>query len=296
MKRWSAILALLLACIAIYFFVDSRKAPAESLSGSEASKPEAEKVRKPVYGKAKTADELKYENVADLSLIADGIKSRAEAGDAVAARLYAKMLEECWMYSMTAKQYKEGQDAMSKVRKPYVDIYKNIGSVVEKRCKNFTRGQRVSMKEYNLWYGQAVLSRDGQAIARLVSNNIVAHPLDGQALREGVDMIIASRDPEALLDLANLMGSYNPSQSSALGPYSGRDIDENAWRLAACRLGANCSGRSPLLVNYCVNGISISACMGYNLQETIRRDILSPSEYAAAWSESTQIINSLPHP
>jgi hypothetical protein len=205
------------------------------------------------------------------------------------------MLQECQNYSITYKTFKADLDATSKAMPEVGDLYEKIGRVREKRCKKFIRDTPILSKEPYLWYGQAALKKDAQSMAKVLSGMGI-EKLNDATLKENLDMIIASNDPEAYMEVANIMNETNQSRSSVLGEFSGSTRNENAWRLAACRLGANCSSKSPLLINYCLYGGARTACSGSTLDQVIRTELLSPAEYEAAYNSSTSLINSIKKP
>lgn len=299
MKRWLLLSTLLIVGAAGYFFFNKKSEIAKPvITGTATESTEKARGKKNLalaYGKPKSADELKYETVDDLSLISDDIKSRAEAGDAVAQRIYGRMLEECQHYSITYKTFKADLDAMSKSTVPFVNLNENIGVIVEKRCKNFTNGSRILSEEPYLWYSQAAIKKDAQSMAKVMSMTGVAKMTD-QELKDNVNVIIASKDPEAFMELANIMGEHNQSRAAVLGKYSGDRRSEYAWRLAACRLGANCSAKSQLLINLCLYGGAKSACVGNRMEVVFQKDMFSPADFEAVANSSTGLINSLINP
>lgn len=299
MKRWLFLALAVVAFLVFYFFVYSDagkpKTPDINSTLKETQVVDARKAAIASNRKQKSTDQLNYETASDLSLIADHIRSKADSGDPTAQRIYGQMLEECWKYSLTKKTFKADLDGMSKMFPELGDLYARFGTKVEKRCGNFTKNMPISIKDPYMWYGLAALKKDAQATAKILTH-MGADKLNDQALKEGVDFIIASKDPDALMELANIMGAHNQTRASALGPLSGSQRNEYAWRLAACRLGADCGADAQVVMNFCLNGGARSACTGNSLQEAIRRDVLAPSEYDAALRTSTEIINSLPKP
>ncbi|MEO8001472.1 MAG: hypothetical protein ABI644_06310 [Arenimonas sp.] len=299
MRRSLLVLAAFIAFAAIYILTSSNKKLDQAIvipATDETEKAaEIQNAVDGLHGQKKSADELKYERAVDLSLISDDIKSKAEAGDIIAQRIYGSMLEECFTYSVSKKTYKEDLDARGKIAPELRDLYARFGAKVEARCKNFTVNMPIHIKDAYLWYALAAMKKDAQSMAKVLTRMGV-EKLDDGSLNEGVDFIIASKDPDAMMELANVMGAHNQSRASALGQFSGSERNEYAWRLAACRLGADCSANAQIVTNFCLYGGAISACTGNGLQEVIRRDVLAPREYEAALNLSTEIINSLPRP
>ena len=299
MKRWLILsTVLIVGAVGYFFFYKKSEIVKPVITVAATASTEKAGGNKNIvlaYGKPKSADELKYETVNDLSLIADDIKSKAEAGDTVAQRIYGRMLEECQHYSITHKTFRADLDAMSQSTVPFVNLNENIGLIVEKRCKNFTDGAPILSKEPYLWYGQAALKKDAQSMAKIMSAVGIAKMTD-QELKESIDLIVASKDPEAFMAIANIMGEDSQSRIAVLGKYSGNRQSEYAWRLAACRLGANCRAKSPLLINLCLYGGARSACVGSSMEVVFQRDMFSPADFEAVANLSTGLINSLKNP
>ncbi|WP_324319480.1 hypothetical protein [Arenimonas sp.] len=242
-----------------------------------------------------SADEASYATAVDLASIAAVIKSKADAGDATAQRIYGQMLEECHAYSLGRRTFKADVEQLAKVTPALAESYRSAAAIREKRCARFTDGVAIAGDEQYFWYARAALKKDPQATAKILVKMDPANMSD-QALREATQMVVSSKDPEALMELSKVMGERYQSRASVLGAVSGSHRSEYAWRLTACRLGANCTGNSPALIDYCLYSGFRSACNGSDLQEALRREALSPEDYEVAMNQSTALIKNINNP
>lgn len=295
MKRWLILSAVLFVGAVSYFFFykkdETRQHAVTSPAAESSEKISNDGLEGINYSKKKSIVESKFDTSADLASLLAEIKGRAEAGDSIAQRMYGQILEECQGVSANPKHYQELGAALATIVPELKNQYINIAKAKEKRCMRIAENQpSIKNDEVSIWYAKAALQNDGLSTAKIMNRGMGPEKLDDASLKKGIDQIIGSKDPEALMALADIAGTRLQSRTTVTGPLFGTATHEYAWRIAACRTGADCSPRSQLATSLCLSGAR-SACTGTNsVQEIYRLEAMSPSDYQRALTLSDQII------
>jgi len=300
LKHWLLLSTVLILGAASSLFFYKKSDVASTTSGSAASltseKSEDQPLQPVVYGKPKSADELKYDSTEDLASLLAEIKGKAESGDPTAQRIYGQILEECQLTSVYPKYFQELAETQGKIVPEFKKQYESIAVSKTKRCARVAENTpRISTPEAYLWYAKAAMKNDGVSTAKIISK-MGPEKLDNASLKEGIDKVVNSGDPEAIMVLAEIAGSRLQSRTDTVGPLFGGQAHEYGWKLAACRMGADCSPQGATARNLCLNGAR-SACTGtLGLQEIYRIDFMSPADYQNALNISNEVVTYLKKP
>lgn len=194
-----------------------------------------------------------FESAQDLYGYAQGLRVAARNGDAEALWLLSKVYDYCAVYADHAAGYEDDTRRFAALGMPEAKVMARARGRVSQRCARFTPSDGLSPLMVASLRAQAARAGSLPAEAALLAKG---EPVaDTTAYRRDLmERVRGSRDPEAFLAISSAMGPAASGYESALGPVSGNELAELAWKLAACRLGANCASQGSLMTSYCANG------------------------------------------
>jgi len=167
------------------------------------------------------------------------------------------------------------------------DLQRKADQLTE-RCVSILASGPIVADESLFWYGQAAVSGDPLGTARVIVRFGVGKVPDGKVAAK-VNDILRSGDAEAIFALADAMGRRNVGRPDAFGPFSGANDDGAAWQLAACQMGANCSGNSPAMRTMCLRAGIIAACGSSSLPQLYRQVLYMPADFERISNRARQI-------
>lgn len=204
----------------------------------------------------------------------DAVKSLAEQGDAVAQRRLSEIYEDCFAYSLSPERYFEGMDQLSSMKpasKPHIE---KIKKATNDFCKTVDSGQPIPNEAYKLWLKQS--AQTGDLIADIRQTSRAARKLTPVELKNYADRVTASKDPEAAYEFSTLLGNFDgewPVENEA--DVFRKQLADQAWAIAACRSGMNCSEQSRLMRLVCTNSMT---CQYSSYEQFVFSEIVPPAQ------------------
>lgn len=220
------------------------------------------------------------------------IKARAEKGEPAAQRELAEAYGRCIPVNMNPERYVASIDALAALSKSpgNADALKRTGRAAAADCTAVDNGAAVPMEAYNLWLAQAAKQGDLAAQAKLYMNGN-GRP-QGAELKNFMDQVVASNDPNAIFELGQLIESN--SSPDGTGPYSNvsaQNLSGYAWSIAACRQGLDCGAGSQVMRSLCLN---TTACTSPNYESYVRDYMVSAGDAALLNSKVEEVLSLLP--
>lgn len=208
----------------------------------------------------------------------------AMKGDARGAWLLSLVLTDCKMALLWADR-RDPALRGSLAEQPVDDLKLQ-------RCEGFRAAHPLDGLELpeearspKYWRELAIAGGDGRAVASraVVVASALTDDMDAATkasqlalIMDDLHVAVASKDAEAIAALANVFFQPNVSRD----PWQGE-----AWLLAACELGYDCSQTNPSLRHACVES---RTCDGSTLADEIRRSG-NPGDFAAAYAAAQDI-------
>ena len=206
--------------------------------------------------------------LAEQTMAFEALKLRAKQGDAAAQRELALTYEKCVeasyrqdefvpLYEWKSKQVGDPSQAAVRVR---------VAKERAQACKSVDGGALIPAELIKGWLEQAAKNGDLAAQVRVAAYSGKA--FDEKAVNQFIERLVKSNDPAAVFMMGDLMGvpslqaggqKYNHVVTSA--------IDIDAWMVAGCRMGYDCSASSDIMDTLCLD---TGICGGQDLEEYIR--------------------------
>ncbi len=231
-----------------------------------------------------------FEQSRDLYGLVQELKATG-SGDPETETIIADALYECVAIAQPAGTSYMGAQQAEKQHPELKTYVEGLIATDKQRCGRFVKSDigNADAKSIVRMYAKAASDGSAKAMAiQLQYSNIDAMP--DAALAADVQRIIASRDPDAIGALSNLMGGRAEDRSAAFGPMSGNETQQYAWLMAACQMGMNCGPGSSLLRQYCLNA---GVCGYTSINQVIASNYLTPADYHTAVQQAQQIVKSL---
>lgn len=230
----------------------------------------------------------------DLRALVGQLQAASAGGDGTATRLIGKAYEECFIVALNGlASFQRDQEQRLKLE---ADQQAREGTAlafarVAQRCAGFN-GDVLKLKQVEAMRDKAASQGNLAAMAEQFRHRMVAGGA-AYGAKEQADLarrILASKDPEAVAAMAELMGDVAASRTSDLAPFpAGSTRAEAAWQLAACDLGRNCGAQGSYLSSVCVSvGLG---CRSSTVQDLYRRELLPPAEFEKARQLAGQLVS-----
>lgn len=182
----------------------------------------------------------------------------AERGNPAAQRVLSDRYSDCSAYSLSPARYKANVEATAKMAGlPKVTVDR-ITAIADALCADVDSGQPIPHEAVNLWLEQS--AKNGDLIAKVKLAAKAPAKLQATDANRLISDVVASDDPNALLELASLIGRVNDEGIDPRyeGYVGGGPNDEYAWAIAACRKGAPCGADSRVMKLVCINTMRCS--------------------------------------
>lgn len=180
------------------------------------------------------------------------LKQKAARGDPEAQRELSYIYGECMWYSISPSTYLAHMDQMASMSSESTAYMQALKARRTALCSTVDDGAPIPLEAYTLWLDQAARSGDVAAQIRKEARSLEVLSQDRYV--ELADAALASKDPQALLDLGDLLALA--PQDIKLGPYtevSGTSYAGYAWGIAACRRGMFCGRGSRVMDGLCLS-------------------------------------------
>lgn len=182
----------------------------------------------------------------------------AEQGNPAAQRALSDRYSDCSAYSLSPTRFKANVEATAKMASLPKATVDRVTAIADTLCTDVDGGQPIPHEAVNLWLEQS--AKNGDLIAKVKLAAKAPAKLKPTDANQLISDVIASGDPNALLELASLTGrlddsGIDPKYREYVG---GGPNDEYAWALAACRNGAACGADSRIMKLVCINTMRCS--------------------------------------
>lgn len=202
-------------------------------------------------------------------------KPLADSGDPEALDTIAKVYQYCQNYLVSPESYRQGQEALIKMRPADADQLRAVLARVESRCELVNEGQPIQAEDTAAALSKAAEAGSLPAMVRVATSNpFHVAPEERSSLALSA---VQSGDPELLFEAGALLPGADPSVLAELG-LGTEQIDTLAVQVAACRLGANCGRGSLVMDSMCISGAS---CSLGNFEDIVRASFLTSGNAAA---------------
>lgn len=218
-------------------------------SGVQDIKPSSEPSKEGPLAVLKNSQGIKPD---DGQLSFEEVKDLANRGDAFAQRKLGEIYENCLAYSLNPSTHLATLDNLAKLNpesKPNIELIKNRQV---SQCQGIDGGMPIPLEAYKLWTEQA--ARSGDLASKLKLRARASSPASADEIDSLTNEVLASDDPQALFELARIMGKpHSDGISGQFGSISGNASAEYAWSIVACRAGVNCGSGSSIMDSICIN-------------------------------------------
>jgi hypothetical protein len=221
----------------------------------------------------------------DLYALTLELMPRSETGDGRASRLIASAYQECWLYARSPAGFMNDMALRGQLRPDLKAGMDRLSRRVSQRCNGFS-GRSIGPSVANRMLERA--AKQGDLAAEVQLLNARMQSLDAteasNSLKALAELAVASRDPDAYLAIAPLMGQRSDGRQEFLYPLPvGSSLAEASWHLAACRLGADCTANGPTVTRMCMfGGVN---CGLKNLDQFYREEVLPPTDQKRLWQQ-----------
>lgn len=195
----------------------------------------------------------RFEHSDDLYGYAQELGPAVRAGQPAETWMYSRVLDYCSGYAASPADYGRDTQAIAGMNLRTSAAMVAARNRVGQRCARFTPDDDLSYATILANRVRAAKAGSLPAEAALLGMD---EPLndDEDYVRDLVDRVRNSLDPEAFFAISPKMGIASSGRRNFYGPVAGTQFSELAWQLAACRLGLDCSPDSVLMTTYCANG------------------------------------------
>lgn len=201
------------------------------------------------------------------------IRQLAADGDALAQRRLSEIYEDCLAY---AGPLRGSLEMLRQFAKSEPASKKSIAGIYNDRnrlCMPAAADLQRDMKIGDYWLHRSAKAGDQVAEMRFFSRSVPM--LSQKHLKHFLDNVRANGHPDAMFEMSLLLFCVDaravwpdPAQAPALHGSQA----EQAWALAACRAGFDCSRGSRLMAMVCVNALSCT-------HETYERHLMATSAF-----------------
>ena len=220
----------------------------------------------------------RYETATDLFPLAQDLLVRAMHGDPDAIGPLDRIRNECFAFMVSPTTRASVDDLSRQTEKFDPGSTGQIESAIARRtarCQRFTRSDLIPSDQRMTLLESAAANGDPQAQARWLSGMTDLDHVPDATLLADVKNIVASGDPQAINDLANVMSARLDGRQQLFDLPAGSETSQWAWVSAACQLGLDCGPGSQLIDHICLNG---AGCYP-SLDALVRDAVLPPREY-----------------
>lgn len=257
--------AILLA--AAYVFLDTRDEQHETTPTVVEDK--SAKPSMPSPGRSLSEVEpvrTKLEGTDDYGLLVATAMPLGEGGDKESAELVARVLEYCSFYSQSPEKFTSHVESLASASldQRQAAALRSLGSRMAERCSNVMPGTSIGTPDIQQWQQKAAELGSIRSLVRTaVTDNQAVTNEDKKQILEAA---VASGDPDALLEAAELL-RFAPDAGIEGFPAHGSELDQYAWQIAACKLGADCGRGGLFMDQLCLSGLG---CGANSYEELVR--------------------------
>lgn len=212
------------------------------------------------------------------------IRAEAERGSVVAQRQLSEIYGFCMPYSLNPTTQLRTLDALATPESTTSMDQVKVRLVA--RCDRVDSGQPIPFEAITLWSEQAAKNGD---VASIVQNRVMSlEPLTAEEATGLADAVLASRDPQALMEMFDLMmrpiAEEMPDRYKRL---AGNPLAGAAWGIAACRAGATCHSGSMMMDSLC---ISTGSCNYRSFEEFVFAEMVPPAQRKRVIAMANEIL------
>ena len=204
------------------------------------------------------------------------IKIEAEHGSAKAQRKLSDIYAFCAPYSLGPEKWLATLDALATLTPASVNGIASVKKRLAVRCNEVDSGQPIPAEAYRLWMEQA--ARGGDVASKVKIRTWTSQPLLARETSVLLDEVLSSDDPDALLEMSQLMSRPVTGElSDRYRQIAGDATTGAAWGIAACRAGASCGEGSLMMDSVCM---STGKCNYRTYEDFLVSEAVTPAERA----------------
>lgn len=185
------------------------------------------------------------------------IRQLAADGDALAQRRLSEIYEDCLAYAGPLRSSLEMLRDMAKNEPASKQAIAGIYNDRNRLCMPAAADLQRDMKMGEYWLHRSAKAGDQVAEMRFFSRSVPV--LSQKHLKHFLDNVRANGHPDAMFEMSLLLprvDTRTPWPDPAQAPALHGAQAEQAWAIAACRAGFDCSRGSRLMTVVCVNALS----------------------------------------
>lgn len=218
----------------------------------------------------------------------DVLDASARKSDPESLRATAMALDECHLLSVSPDHFALVESAsaestygrnlpfLRKLAPAYIARCARVAAVTKPRTADVLAALIAAASTGDPWANAKLFRRESQDLSVDESDRLLGR-------------ILASRDPDAILALADYM--YMPRDGSRYTSLAGSNLHVQAWQLAACDLGADCSATGRLMRDACLFG---GICGEYgDWRSMLASELLTPQDYARVEDIKAAILHTI---
>lgn len=225
-------------------------------------------------GVAETVSMANAANALSQTKTFEQIKAEAERGSAIAQRQLSEIYGACMAYSLNSTTQLRTLDHLASLSPESKASIDEVKRRMVARCDKVDFGQPIPMEAISLWAEQAAKNGDVASVVQLRSKSL--DPLSGEEATRLADAALASRDPQAMMEMSNLIsrpiGDEMPDRYKRV---AGNPLAGAAWGIAACRTGAHCNNGSMMMDSLC---IGTGRCNYRSYEDFVFAEMVPPAE------------------
>lgn len=180
----------------------------------------------------------------------------AEAGDAVAAKRAAEILQYCWVINVDQEAWRRHMAEQAKRVPGNAAMIEDAFNRKMVRCEGVMGGNPYDASIVADLLAKAASSGDAGALMNLALRTGDVASEDAPVL---IDSVIQSGDLNEIRDAGVLIGFIGSESTEQFRPLANSELGVHAWQVAACRMGANCGPGSLVMDGICM---SMGRCGG----------------------------------
>lgn len=206
----------------------------------------------------------------------------------------AKAIDDCGDYDGTKPQQARAQAATVKdpVRR---ELQERMLTYMVTRCIGFES----PMERHELieeLHDKAFQARHPAELAQRLYRDFARNRDVARGDAAAIDLLEKAPFPDVIREISAYIGNRNngptlaPDEIFKPGEYRKYDITGAAWILLECDLGLDCGSQNRILRNGCAHRLE---CGSENVDEHVRNNRLSPTDYATALATKQRLLDAL---
>lgn len=229
----------------------------------------------------KAGDNARFERSENLLPLVEEMEGRSDVG---ALTIQARAAEECRLAAVSPNYFAAVDTNGEELYGDKLPFVKAYVSKYLARCGDLAQFKKQKTAETMQAIHRAADA--GSPWARAELFDATARNLDSAQADALLRDILASKDPDAIGALADVMGTSR--LNSQYSDLSGTPLHSYAWQLASCDLGRDCSANGALMRQMCIFGGTCSSSATY--RDFLQQSALSADDFSKVQQIEQQIL------